>query len=270
MSPGRSHSASPGHIRRTSSGQRRVSPYPSPHTSPNPRVKDLPYDGGLEYNGGVLHVDGNLGYPQQQGYSSAYGGLSGSYSPTSTAASAYHTPGQSPSPGPPLTLETAVPKPTVTTGRTANASHRRRKQDAPFVCPIAGCGSTFTRSFNLKGHIRSHNEEKPFLCKWPACGKGFARQHDCKRHEQLHQNYRPFSCEGCSKQFARMDALNRHLRSDGGADCLKLHEASAVAGKMTMNGRTNNENYDLMGGRGGGGLGVTKVEDKAWPAGVVL
>lgn len=237
MSPGRSHSASPGHIRRTSSGQRRVSPYPSPHTSPNPRVKDLPYDGGLEYNGGVLHVDGNLGFPQQQGYSSAYGGLSGSYSPTSTAASAYHTPGQSPSPGPPLTLETAVPKPTVTTGRTANASHRRRKQDAPFVCPIAGCGSTFTRSFNLKGeievsfedpigwlnlylscdlgHIRSHNEEKPFLCKWPACGKGFARQHDCKRHEQLHQNYRPFSCEGCSKQFARMDALNRHCELFG-------------------------------------------------------
>lgn len=60
------------------------------------------------------------------------------------------------------------------------------------------------------------------------------------------------------------------VRSDGGADCLKLHEASAVAGKMTMNGRTTNENFDLMGGRGGGGLGVTKVEDKAWPAGVVL
>lgn len=60
------------------------------------------------------------------------------------------------------------------------------------------------------GHIRSHNEEKPFQCHWPGCGKGFARQHDCKRHEQLHTNYRPFTCEGCSKQFARMDALNRH------------------------------------------------------------
>ena len=44
-----------------------------------------------------------------------------------------------------------VSKPNVTTGRTANASHKRRKQDANFVCPVPGCGSTFTRSFNLKG-----------------------------------------------------------------------------------------------------------------------
>ncbi|KAF9466510.1 hypothetical protein BDZ94DRAFT_1157826 [Collybia nuda] len=124
----------------------------------------------------------------------------------------------------------AVIKPNVTTGRTANASHKRRKQEATFVCPVPGCGSTFTRSFNLKGHIRSHNEEKPFQCHWPGCGKGFARQHDCKRHEQLHTNYRPFTCDGCNKQFARMDALNRHLRSEGGAECLRLQEANGGPG----------------------------------------
>ena len=44
-----------------------------------------------------------------------------------------------------------VSKPNVTTGRTANASHKRRKQEANFRCPVPGCGSTFTRSFNLKG-----------------------------------------------------------------------------------------------------------------------
>ena len=44
-----------------------------------------------------------------------------------------------------------VSKPNVTTGRTANASRIRRKQEANFMCPVPGCGSTFTRSFNLKG-----------------------------------------------------------------------------------------------------------------------
>ncbi|KAF5359111.1 hypothetical protein D9756_003539 [Leucocoprinus leucothites] len=244
-SPVRTLASSPGHIRRASSGtrsergaetwsgpaplpQHRISPYPSPNASPRPRINDLPYD---EYSGpnvgagaGLLGVDGFSFPQQQQGFNSGY--MSGTYSPSSTGASAYHTPGQSPSPAPPLTIDSAVPKPTVTTGRTANASHKRRKQDASFICPIPGCGSTFTRSFNLKGHIRSHKEEKPFVCHWPGCGKGFARQHDCKRHEQLHSNYRPYQCDGCGKQFARMDALNRHLRSEGGADCQKLLKAN--------------------------------------------
>ena len=104
----------------------------------------------------------------------------------------------------------AVSKVNVTTPSTADASQKRRKQPANFACPVPGCGSTFTRHFNLKGHLRSHAEEKPYQCKWPGCGKGFARQHDCKRHEQLHLNIRPYPCEGCKKNFARMDALNRH------------------------------------------------------------
>ncbi|KAJ3563819.1 hypothetical protein NP233_g8691 [Leucocoprinus birnbaumii] len=228
-SPVRPIVSSPGHIRRASSGtrsergaeawsggaalgpQHRVSPYPSPHASPRPRVNDLPsYD---DYSGsnmgggaGLLGVDGFAYAQQQQGYNTGYD-MTGTYTPSSTGASAYHTPGQSPSPAP-LTIEPSVPKPTVTTGRTANASHKRRKQDASFICPIPGCGSTFTRSFNLKGHIRSHKEEKPFVCHWPGCGKG------------------PYHCDGCGKQFARMDALNRHLRSEGGADCQKLLKAN--------------------------------------------
>lgn len=85
-----------------------------------------------------------------------------------------------------------------------------------------------TDNLKILGHIRSHNEEKPFQCHWPGCGKGFARQHDCKRHEQLHTNYRPFTCDGCNKQFARMDALNRHLRSEGGAECQRALELNGT------------------------------------------
>lgn len=83
---------------------------------------------------------------------------------------------------------------------------------------MPGCGSTFTRHFNLKGHLRSHNDERPYKCLYDGCPKavvGFARQHDCKRHMLLHEGLRPFECEGCGKKFARLDALTRHRESPG-------------------------------------------------------
>ncbi|TEB32276.1 hypothetical protein FA13DRAFT_1628434 [Coprinellus micaceus] len=93
--------------------------------------------------------------------------------------------------------------------RRTVATQKERKNEASFVCPFPGCGSTLTLGI---GHLRSHDAEKPFVCHWPECGKGFQRQHDCKRHEQLHTNYRPFPCEGCGRQFVRNDALNRHCQ----------------------------------------------------------
>lgn len=46
-----------------------------------------------------------------------------------------------------------VPRQNVTTHATADASQRRRRTEATFVCPVPGCGSTFTRHFNLKGTL---------------------------------------------------------------------------------------------------------------------
>ena len=111
-----------------------------------------------------------------------------------------------------LHLLPQVTKVNVTTPSTADASQKRRKQPANFPCPVPGCGSVFTRHFNLKGHLRSHAEEKPYQCKWPGCGKGFALQRDCKRHEQLHPSVGRYPCQECGKSFARADALKEHCK----------------------------------------------------------
>ncbi|KNZ72911.1 Transcriptional regulator CRZ1 [Termitomyces sp. J132] len=133
-------------------------------------------------------------------------------------AGANHYPSSSGVPRLPPILQ--VEKQQVTTSATQLASASRRRNEAHFVCPVPGCGSTFTRRFNLRGHLRSHTEERPYVCEWPGCKKGFARQHDCKRHQALHTAKSQNNvCRGCKKAFSRLDALNRHLRSDGGAEC---------------------------------------------------
>ncbi|KAH8814743.1 hypothetical protein DL96DRAFT_1624805 [Flagelloscypha sp. PMI_526] len=120
-----------------------------------------------------------------------------------------------------------VEKQQVTTSATQQASTTRRKTDAQFVCPVPHCGSTFTRKFNLRGHLRSHTEERPFACDHPGCGKKFARSHDCKRHRALHLcKSAKNTCKGCNKMFSRQDALNRHLKSDGAIECKLATERS--------------------------------------------
>jgi len=155
----------------------------------------------------------------------------GAESVSSSGANHYASPGGVPRLPPILQVE----KQQVTTSATQMASASRRRNEAHFVCPVPGCGSTFTRRFNLRGHLRSHTEERPYVCEWPGCQKGFARQHDCKRHQALHTT-RPQSniCQGCKKAFSRLDALNRHLRSDGGADC-----RLAIVANQTPSGDEN-------------------------------
>lgn len=202
-------------------GSARASPYPSPNGSPSlgydplPSIASVPVSGMGRGRPLSLPAYGAAALGVPPAGISSLNGMGGNH-------------GGDQAGDPNSAANIMVSKQNVTTTATAEASAIRRKNDANFVCPVPGCGSTFTRHFNLKGtylvsrlsatrvltcllgHLRSHNEEKPYQCKWPGCGKGFARAHDCKRHEQLHFNYRPHKCEGCGKSFQRMDALNRH------------------------------------------------------------
>lgn len=132
----------------------------------------------------------------------------------------------------------------VTTSKTQAASASRRKNDASFVCPVQGCGSQFTRQFNLRSHLRSHADERPFKCPAPGCDKAFARAHDAKRHhETLHLSVKKHVCEWCGKSFARLDALHRHLKPESGtcADKAGLKEEPEAAGGTTSGTRGSSD-----------------------------
>lgn len=58
------------------------------------------------------------------------------------------------------------------------------KENASCSCPK--CGKLFSRSYNLKAHMDTHNPNRkhPFKCEWGGCDKCFARRTDLVRHEQ--------------------------------------------------------------------------------------
>ncbi|KAI8873916.1 hypothetical protein GQ42DRAFT_104000, partial [Ramicandelaber brevisporus] len=54
------------------------------------------------------------------------------------------------------------------------------------------------------------DEAKVHNC--PTCKQSFLRSHDLNRHMKIHVDMKPYRCihNGCSKQFARVDAMKRH------------------------------------------------------------
>ncbi|KAF9148764.1 hypothetical protein BG015_009490 [Linnemannia schmuckeri] len=79
-----------------------------------------------------------------------------------------------------------------------------------FVCPLPGCGRTFSRPFNLKSHGMTHETLRPYGC--DKCSKTFARIHDRDRHLKGHLDEKAHFCVVCQGKFARQDAVTRHLK----------------------------------------------------------
>jgi hypothetical protein len=86
------------------------------------------------------------------------------------------------------------------------------KEEANFQCEVKGCGKLFSRSYNYKAHLETHDEKRayPFPCQEPGCGKKFVRKTDLQRHHQsVHLRERTHKCDYCSRMFARKDTLRR-------------------------------------------------------------
>ncbi|ERS94997.1 hypothetical protein HMPREF1624_08709 [Sporothrix schenckii ATCC 58251] len=86
------------------------------------------------------------------------------------------------------------------------------REEANFQCGVKGCGKLFSRSYNYKAHMETHNEKReyPFPCQVPDCGKRFVRKTDLQRHHQsVHMKERNHRCDYCGRLFSRKDTLRR-------------------------------------------------------------
>lgn len=72
------------------------------------------------------------------------------------------------------------------------------------------CGITYSRSNNLKIHLRTHLDVKPLKCS--LCDKRFIVKRYLDRHMNVHTGSRPFKCQFCPKAFQTKYNLNTHVR----------------------------------------------------------
>lgn len=90
------------------------------------------------------------------------------------------------------------------------------REEANFQCEVKGCGKLFSRSYNFKAHMETHDEKReyPFPCLAADCNKKFVRKTDLQRHHQsVHMKERNHKCDYCGRPFARKDTLTRSVGS---------------------------------------------------------
>ena len=103
--------------------------------------------------------------------------------------------------------------PNSTRTRRAPRKHTT-KEEANFQCTVEGCGKFFSRSYNYKSHLETHDDQReyPFPCLVSGCNKKFVRKTDLQRHHQsVHVKERNHRCDYCGRLFARKDTLRRSV-----------------------------------------------------------
>lgn len=153
-----------------------------------------------------------------------------------------HTPDHLQSMAPQLVPSSPMPDASPRTWTGVKRAKRRptrkhtTKEEANFQCTVKGCGKFFSRSYNFKSHMETHDEKReyPFPCHVPNCTKKFVRKTDLQRHHQsVHTKERNHKCDYCGRLFARKDTLRRSVPYRLGNSC-EPRKANWIPGTWRM------------------------------------
>lgn len=117
-----------------------------------------------------------------------------------------------PTPSSETSSRTQAPRRPAEVARRRPTRKHTTREEANFQCEVKGCGKFFSRSYNFKSHMETHDDKReyPFPCPMRDCDKKFVRKTDLQRHHQsVHMKERNHKCDYCGRHFARKDTLRR-------------------------------------------------------------